>query len=108
MRLLQVTMAVRQLTLSMLYFVQGAPYGFQTACLPIILREVTTIRLFGAVGHHYVFYLLQVGLSFTALGIMKLLFLPWVCKPLYAPIIERTKTKGDRSFVLDVVPTVVV
>ncbi len=24
---------------------------------------------------------------------MKLLFLPWVCKPLYAPLIERTRTK---------------
>lgn len=35
----------------------------------------------------------QHGLSFTALGSMKLLFLPWVCKPLYAPMIERTRTK---------------
>ncbi len=32
--------SVRLVTLSLLYFVQGAPYGFQTACLPIILREV--------------------------------------------------------------------
>lgn len=60
-------------TLSILYFVQGAPYGFQTACLPIILRES--------------------GLSFTALGAMKLLFIPWVCKPLYAPLIDETKSK---------------
>ncbi len=34
--------SVRLLTLSLLYFVQGAPYGFQTACLPIILREERT------------------------------------------------------------------
>ena len=75
-------------TLALLYFVQvgseikatdftlilllkGAPYGFQTACLPLILRKS--------------------GLSFSSLGAMKLLFLPWVCKPLYAPLIERTK-----------------
>ncbi len=24
---------------------------------------------------------------------MKLLFLPWICKPLYAPFVERTKSK---------------
>lgn len=65
---------IRLATLSLLYFVQGAPYGFQTACLPVILRAS--------------------GMSFTALGVMKLLFLPWVCKPLYAPLIEGTKTKG--------------
>eukprot|EP00090_Calanus_glacialis_P011870 TRINITY_DN20262_c0_g1_i1.p1 TRINITY_DN20262_c0_g1~~TRINITY_DN20262_c0_g1_i1.p1 ORF type:complete len:451 (-),score=116.56 TRINITY_DN20262_c0_g1_i1:174-1526(-) len=60
-------------TLALLYFVQGAPYGFQTACLPLILRKT--------------------GLSFSSLGAMKLLFLPWVCKPLYAPLIERSKSK---------------
>ena len=32
--------SLRLATLGLLYFVQGAPYGFQTACLPIILREV--------------------------------------------------------------------
>jgi len=60
-------------TLSLLYFVQGAPYGFQTGCLPLILR--------------------QSGLSFSSLGAMKLLFIPWVCKPIYAPLIENTRTK---------------
>jgi len=64
---------VRLATLSLLYFVQGAPYGFQTACLPLVLRKA--------------------GLSFSKLGAMKLLFLPWVCKPFYAPFIERTKSK---------------
>merc|ERR1719319_1741888 len=24
---------------------------------------------------------------------MKLLFVPWVCKPLYAPIVERTRSR---------------
>merc|ERR1712223_1980397 len=60
-------------TLGMLYFVQGAPYGFQSSCLPIILR--------------------QAGLSFTQLGVMKLLFLPWICKPLYAPLVDGTMSK---------------
>jgi len=60
-------------TLTLLYFVQGAPYGFQTACLPLILRKT--------------------GLSFSSLGAMKLLFLPWVCKPFYAPLIESSKSK---------------
>jgi len=64
---------VRLATLSILYFVQGAPYGFQTACLPLVLRKA--------------------GLSFSKLGAMKLLFLPWVCKPFFAPLIERTKSK---------------
>ena len=41
-----------------LKFPQGAPYGFQTGCLPLLLR--------------------QAGTSFTSLGAMKLLFLPWV------------------------------
>lgn len=65
--------ALRLGTLGLLYFVQGAPYGFQSSCLPIILR--------------------QKGLSFTQLGIMKLLFLPWVCKPMYAPLVDGTMTK---------------
>ena len=60
-------------TLGLLYFVQGAPYGFQSSCLPIILRKG--------------------GLSFTQLGVMKLLFIPWICKPLYAPLVDGTMTK---------------
>ena len=56
-------------TLSLLYFVQGAPYGFQSACLPILLRSQ--------------------GMSFTSLGLMKLLFIPWICKPLFAPLIDK-------------------
>ena len=56
-------------TLSLLYFAQGAPYGFQSACLPILLRSQ--------------------GMSFTSLGLMKLLFIPWICKPLFAPLIDK-------------------
>jgi hypothetical protein len=89
---------LRLWTLALLYFVQGAPYGFQTSCLPLILREVrkgymaNKDELFNSL---LVTVPLQGGLSFTALGVMKLLFLPWLCKPLYAPVIERTKTRGD-------------
>jgi len=65
---------VRYATLSLLYLVQGAPYGFQTSCLPLLLR--------------------QAGLSFSSLSVMKLLFLPWVCKPLYSPLLERTLSRS--------------
>jgi len=63
---------VRYSLLSLLYCIQGAPYGFQTSCLPLLLR--------------------QAGLSFSRLSAMKLLFLPWVCKPLYTPLLERTRS----------------
>ena len=49
---------LRLSTLGLLYFVQGAPYGFQASSLPVMLR--------------------QEGVSFTQLGLMKMLFLPWV------------------------------
>ena len=55
-------------------WMQGAPYGFQAGCLPLLLRRD--------------------GLSFSALGGLKLLFLPWVCKPLYAPLVETTRTRA--------------
>ena len=35
----------------------------------------------------------QDGVSFTQLGLMKMLFLPWVLKPLYAPLIDGYRTK---------------
>jgi len=60
-------------TLGLLYFVQGAPYGFQASSLPVMMRKG--------------------GVSFTQLGLMKLLFLPWVVKPFYAPLIDNTMTK---------------
>jgi hypothetical protein len=32
-------------------------------------------------------------ISALELGAMKLLFLPWICKPLYAPFVEKTRSK---------------
>lgn len=34
------------------------------------------------------------GLSFASLGAMKLLFLPWVCKPIYAPVVETKRSQA--------------
>ena len=59
--------------LGVLYFVQGIPSGFQNSTLPLILRKE--------------------GLSYTNLGFMKLILIPWICKPLYAPFIDNNKTK---------------
>jgi len=55
--------------LGVLYFVQGLPSGFQHSCLPIILRR-------------------DGSASFTSLGAMKLLSIPWIFKPLYAPLVN--------------------
>jgi hypothetical protein len=43
---------VRFGTLGLLYFVQGAPYGFQTACLPLILRQ-NGLSFTGKAGHSH-------------------------------------------------------
>ena len=56
-----------------LYFVQGAPYGFQAEFLPIILREK--------------------GSSYSYLSWMKVLLVPWLSKSLFAPIIDNHKSK---------------
>ena len=72
--LVQVETFVSKLLVAKLNLFQGAPYGFQTSCLPLLLR--------------------QAGLSFSSLSVMKLLFLPWVCKPLYTPLLERTLSRS--------------
>ena len=72
--LVQVETFVSVLLVPKLNLIQGAPYGFQTSCLPLLLR--------------------QDGLSFSSLSVMKLLFLPWVCKPLYSPLLERTLSRS--------------
>ncbi|XP_076855155.1 major facilitator superfamily domain-containing protein 3 [Brachyhypopomus gauderio] len=59
--------------LGLLYFVQGIPYGLQSSLLPVYLR--------GA-GH-----------SFTRISLTKVLYLPWVLKVLWAPLVDRTGTK---------------
>lgn len=55
--------------LSVLYFVQGMPYGFQLTALPI--------------------YLWQQGVSVTGIGFLGALWFPWLLKPLWAPLVER-------------------
>ncbi|KAK1806889.1 hypothetical protein P4O66_005373, partial [Electrophorus voltai] len=59
--------------LGLLYFVQGIPYGLQSSLLPVYLR--------GA-GH-----------SLTRISLTKVLYLPWVLKVLWAPLVDRTGTK---------------
>lgn len=55
--------------LSALYFVEGAPWGVQSQALPIYLRE-----------HHE---------SLTVIGLVNALSLPWLAKPLFAPLVDR-------------------
>lgn len=59
--------------LGMLYFIQGIPYGLQSGLLPIYFRTV--------------------GLSFTKISLTKILYLPWVLKVLWAPIVDQYFTK---------------
>lgn len=61
------------LLLTFLYFIQGLPFGFQTNFLPIVLRR------------H--------GISLTRLGFFRLLFLPWLCRGLWAPLVDMYGTK---------------
>jgi MFS family permease len=56
-------------TLFFLYVVQGLPYGFFISVLPLFLREA--------------------GWSRTAIGFYSLLGLPWILKPLWAPLVDR-------------------
>ncbi|EDV25849.1 uncharacterized protein TRIADDRAFT_14382, partial [Trichoplax adhaerens] len=55
-----------------LYFVQGIPYGFQKDFLPIYLR----------VG----------GFSLTKLGLLRLVWFPWLLKSLWSPWIDKIST----------------
>ena len=55
--------------LLVLYFAQGLPFGFQATALPILLRER--------------------GASLQAVGFSSLLALPWLLKPLWAPLVDR-------------------
>lgn len=61
--------ARRILLLGILYLAQGMPFGFQANALPAYLRES--------------------GLSLTAIGLAGALALPWMLKPLWAPIVDR-------------------
>lgn len=55
-------------SLAVLYFVQGLPYGFQDKLVPLVLIER---------GH-----------SASSVALTRLLLLPWLGKPLLAPLIE--------------------
>jgi len=55
--------------LSVLYFAQGLPFGFQATALPLLLRER--------------------GVSLQAIGFAGLLSLPWLTKALWAPWVDR-------------------
>lgn len=64
----------RLLTLFLLYVVQGLPYGFFISVLPLFLR--------------------QAGWSRTTIGFYSLLGLPWILKPLWAPLVDRYSLPG--------------
>ncbi|MFP2907676.1 MFS transporter [Pyxidicoccus sp. 3LFB2] len=59
----------RLLLLSMLYLVQGMPFGFQSTALPVMLRTQ--------------------GVTLTAIGFASALSLPWALKALWAPLVDR-------------------
>ena len=54
--------------LSLLYFAEGLPFGFQSLALPIYLRES--------------------GRSLVTIGFLGALSLPWMLKPLWAPLVD--------------------
>jgi MFS transporter, PAT family, beta-lactamase induction signal transducer AmpG len=56
--------------LSLLYFVQGLPFGFQSKGLKLLLADDKTI-------------------SMTAVTLLGLLSLPWSIKPVWAPLVDR-------------------
>jgi MFS transporter, PAT family, beta-lactamase induction signal transducer AmpG len=56
--------------LSLLYFVQGLPFGFQSKGLKLLLADDRAI-------------------SMTAVTLLGLLSLPWSIKPLWAPLVDR-------------------
>lgn len=66
-------MLSKNILLTFLYFIQGLPYGFQTSFLPIVLRT------------H--------GISLTKLGFFRMLFLPWLCRAMWAPLVDMYGTK---------------
>jgi MFS family permease len=60
---------VKLLLLSILYFAEGLPFGFQGRSLPIYLREG--------------------GLSLVAIGFLGAVSVPWMMKWLWAPLVDR-------------------
>nr|XP_028591830.1 major facilitator superfamily domain-containing protein 3-like [Podarcis muralis] len=66
-------MNAKYAVLAMLYFVQGIPYGLQSGLLPIYFRTL--------------------GLSFTKISLSKVVYLPWILKMLWAPLVDHYLTK---------------
>lgn len=60
------------LPLAGLYLVQGLPYGLQSGLLPVLLRAR--------------------GLSLTRVGLTKVLYVPWLFKLVWAPLVD---TRGS-------------
>lgn len=56
--------------LSLLYFVQGLPFGFQSKGLKLLLADDKTVPM-------------------TAVTLLGLLSLPWSIKPVWAPLVDR-------------------
>jgi PAT family beta-lactamase induction signal transducer AmpG len=55
--------------LTSLYFVQGLPYGFQSNALPLFMAKA--------------------GVSLANIGLAGALSIPWLLKPLWAPMVDR-------------------
>lgn len=62
-------LVARLSVLAIFYVVQGLPFGFQATALPA--------------------YLTASGVSLTTVGFAKALSLPWLLKPLWAPLVDR-------------------
>ncbi|CAJ0923748.1 unnamed protein product [Ranitomeya imitator] len=56
------------LSLGVLYLVQGFPYGLQSGLLPVLLRTQ--------------------GLSLSHIGLTRVLYLPWLLKFLWSPLVD--------------------
>lgn len=62
------TMSGPYLPLAVLYLVQGFPYGLQSGLLPVLLRTQ--------------------GLSLSHIGLTRVLYLPWLLKFLWSPLVD--------------------
>ncbi|XP_038615912.1 major facilitator superfamily domain-containing protein 3 [Tachyglossus aculeatus] len=66
-------MKAKLVLLGLLYLVQGMPYGLQSGLLPIYLRSR--------------------GLSLTRVSLTKVLYLPWLLKVAWAPLVDQRGSK---------------
>ncbi|MEE6520583.1 hypothetical protein FKM82_018483, partial [Ascaphus truei] len=61
-------MSSTYMVLGVLYLVQGFPYGLQSGLLPVLLRSQ--------------------GLSLSHIGLTRVLYLPWLLKVLWSPLVD--------------------